>query len=257
MASAPEGWRTVWITGASSGIGLELARLLDGQVSHVAVSARSKDTLEKIAANSETLVAYPVDVTDPEAVAACVSEIELATGSIIDLAVLNAGTWQLMDAIDLDLDGVRDGIEVNYMGVMNALAALLPGMVARGRGHIAIVASVAGYRGLPRSIAYGPTKAALINLCETLRSELTPHGIVISLVNPGFVDTSMTRDNPFPMPGIIPASQAARSLLTGLERRAYEIVFPSGFGIAMKLLRLLPNELYFWVVRTFITKRPQ
>jgi short-subunit dehydrogenase len=255
MAPANSGWKTAWITGASSGIGLELARLLDSKVNHLGVSARSQDKLNSLAAHCRTIVTYPLDVTDADAVAACVGDIEAAAGPI-DLAVLNAGTWQLMDVADLDLTAIRAGIEVNYLGVVYAIDALLPGMLARGRGHIAIVASVAGYRGLPRSAAYGPTKAALINLAETLRTELTPRGITISLVNPGFVDTPMTRDNPFPMPGIIPSQQAAQNLLAGLERRKYEIIFPRAFVFAMKFMRLLPNAAYFWLARTFVLKTP-
>ena len=218
MGEAHIAWKTAWITGASSGIGLELARLLDGKVTHLAVSARSQDKLSKLAAQC------------------------------------NAGVWQLMDVAELDLKAIRTGIEVNYMGVVHAINALLPGMLARGAGQIAIVASVAGYRGLPRSAAYGPTKAALINLAETLRTELAPRGITVSVVNPGFVDTPMTRDNPFPMPNIISAKDAAQSLLAGLERRKYEIIFPRAFVFAMKLLRLLPNAMYFWVARNFLSK---
>ena len=254
MGEAHIAWKTAWITGASSGIGLELARLLDGKVTHLAVSARSQDKLSKLAAQCKNVVSYPLDVTDADAVVDSVGDIEAAAGPI-DLAVLNAGVWQLMDVAELDLKAIRTGIEVNYMGVVHAINALLPGMLARGAGQIAIVASVAGYRGLPRSAAYGPTKAALINLAETLRTELAPRGITVSVVNPGFVDTPMTRDNPFPMPNIISAKDAAQSLLAGLERRKYEIIFPRAFVFAMKLLRLLPNAMYFWVARTFLLKR--
>ena len=253
MIPADCAWKTAWITGASSGIGHELARLLDGRVAHLAVSARSQDKLNKLAAQCKNVVAYPLDVTDADAVAAAVDDIEAAAGPI-DLAVLNAGVWQLMDIADLDLTAIRASVEVNYMGVMHAINALLPGMRARGHGHIAIVASVAGYRGLPRSVAYGPTKAALINLAETLRTELAPRGITVSIVNPGFVDTPMTRDNPFPMLGIIPAPEAAQRLLAGLERRKYEIIFPRAFVFAMKLLRLLPNAVYFGAIRTVVMK---
>ena len=254
MGEAHIAWKTAWITGASSGIGLELARLLDGKVTYLAVSARSQDKLSKLAAQCKNVVSYPLDVTDADAVVDSVGDIEAAAGPI-DLAVLNAGVWQLMDVAELDLKAIRAGIEVNYMGVVHAINALLPGMLARGAGQIAIVASVAGYRGLPRSAAYGPTKAALINLAETLRTELAPRGITVSVVNPGFVDTPMTRDNPFPMPNIISAKDAAQSLLAGLERRKYEIIFPRAFVFAMKLLRLLPNAMYFWVARTFLSKR--
>jgi short-subunit dehydrogenase len=254
MALTERSWKTVWIAGGSSGIGLELAKLLDGVIPYVAVSARSADTLHDLAAASKTLVSYPLDVTDADAVSACVRNIEEAAGPV-DLAVMSAGAWSVMEIAEFDLKALRNGVETNFMGTANALNALLPGMIKRGRGHIAIVASVAGYRGLPRSAAYGPTKAALINLAETLRTELEPRGITISVVNPGFVDTPMTRDNPFPMPGLMSAEEAAKALLAGLERRKYEIIFPTGFVLAMKMLRLVPNTVYFWVVRTFIWKR--
>lgn len=248
-----EKWKSVWITGASSGIGLELAKLLDGDVAHIAISARSRDKLEKAQKAGRTLSAYPVDVTDKRAVAACVKEIEAAAGPI-DLAVLSAGVWFPMEVDEFDLDKIRTSIDVNYMGTMNTIDALLPGMLKRGQGHLAIVASVAGYRGLPKSVAYGPTKAALINVAETLKSELEPRGIAVSVINPGFVDTPMTETNTFPMPGIIPVEDAAKKLLDGLEAGQFEIIFPRGFVYLMKSLRRMPNALFFWVVRTFIMK---
>lgn len=255
MAGADGRWRTVWITGGSSGIGKELARLMGNEARYVAVSARSIDKLESAAAMHAAIHAHPLDVTDEEAVERCVVDIEAAAGPI-NLAVLNAGAWTLMSVTEFDLRSVRTGLDVNHMGVMNCLNAVLPRMLERGRGHIAIVASVAGYRGLPRSLAYGPTKAALINLAETLNTELAPRGITVSLVNPGFVDTPMTRENPFPMPGLMTAEDAAQKMLKGLKAGKFEIVFPAGFGLAMKLLRVLPNPLYFWFVRRFILKQP-
>jgi len=247
-------WNLVWITGASSGIGRELACLLEGKAGKVAISARSADTLESLAADKWWLSPYPLDVTDEAAVSDCVRAIEAEHGPI-DLAVLNAATWSIVEASDLSVDAIRRGVEVNYMGVVHALAALIPAMRRRGSGHIAIVASSAGYRGLPKSAAYGPTKAALINLAETLRSELKPFGITISLVNSGFVDTPMTRDNPFPMPFLIPVREAASRLLAGLERRKYEIVFPRRFVFGLKLLRILPNRIFFRIVDRYLLDR--
>ena len=250
----PGKWNSVWITGASSGIGLELAKLLDGKAAQVAISARSAGKLRAAAQSAEYLTAYPLDVTDDKAVSKCVTEIEAAAGPI-DLAVLNAGVWFPMEAEDFNLANVRTSIDVNYMGVMNALDALLPRMIGRRRGHIAIVASVAGYRGLPKSLAYGPTKAALISVAESLKAELRPHGITVSVVNPGFVDTPMTEENDFPMPGIVSVEEAARETLAGLEAGRYEIAFPKLFVLGMKALRRMPNALFFWVVRTFIMKK--
>lgn len=254
MASTARAWNVAWITGASSGIGRELAHLLDQRIGKVVVSARSAGKLDELANAGRGLKPYPLDVTDADAVGQCVDVVERECGPI-DLAVLNAGTWTILDKADLDLEAIRRGVEVNYMGVVNALAALVPRMRERGAGHIAIVASVAGYRGLPRAAAYGPTKAALINLAETLRGELEPFGITVSLVNPGFVDTPMTRGNRFPMPSLMPAPDAARALLSGLEKRQYEIVFPRGFVRSVKLLRIVPNRIFFWYVSTFMTGR--
>lgn len=253
MPTSEPNWRSVWITGASSGIGLELAKLIAKHSDHVAVSARTVDLLEDLASEHDALTAYPLDVTDASAVSVCVAEIENKTGGV-DLAILNAGAWTLMTVDEFNLEAIRKGIEVNYMGVMHALDALLPGMLARGSGHLVLVASVAGYRGLPRSSAYGPTKAALINLAETLACELRPRGIKVSVVNPGFVDTPMTRDNPFRMPGLITPEEAAAAILSGLKKEKFEIRFPWVFTTFMKLLRLLPNSLYFWTIRRFVHK---
>ena len=253
MADASD-WNCVWITGASSGIGLELARQLDGEVAHVAVSARSADKLRVLADQSRTVAAFPLNVSDEKSVADAVENIEDAHGPI-DLAILNASLWRLMAVTELDLDAIRAALQVNSMGVVHAVAALVPRMVARRAGHIAIVASVAGYRGLPSSIAYGPTKAALINLAEILRCELEPLGVTVSVVNSGFVDTPATRTNPFPMPALMTAPDAARRMIEGLARKHYEVIFPRRFVYATKLLRLLPNAVFFFVVRRFIWRQ--
>lgn len=247
-------WNVAWVVGASSGIGRELSRLLDDRVRAVAVSARSADKLDALAAQCRNVRPYPLDITDETAVANCVESIESDCGPI-DLVVLSAGAWTITKSGEIDVEAIRRGVEVNYMGVVHVLAAIVPRMRARGRGHIAIVASIAGYRGLPRSIAYGPTKAALINLAESLKAELEPHGITVSLVNPGFVDTPMTRENDFPMPSLMKVEDAARQLLDGLERKRYEIIFPRGFVYALKVLRIVPNWLFFWYVDTFVLGR--
>lgn len=242
------GWGSVWITGASSGIGWELARQLEGRCDNIAVSARSETKLAELAKTSQSISAYPVDVVDARAMAEAAHAIETAAGSI-ELAIFNAAYWKIMDAMDMDIAAIRVGMETNYLGVIHGINAVLPGMLRRGRGHIVIMASVAGYRGLPKSMAYGPTKAALINLAETLHLELAPRGIRVSLVNPGFVDTPATRGNPFPMPGLMPVQDAASALIDGLSGNNFEIIFPRRFVRTMKFLRILPNRVYFWIVR--------
>lgn len=235
--------RRYWITGASSGIGFALAERLAGEGHSVAISARSAEKLLELQRANKNVTAVPLDVTNQQAVHQAIEEIEKIDA--IDVAVLNAGAWFLMDAAELDVSKVRQAIDVNLMGVFFALEKLIPLMKARGKGHIVIMASVAGFRGLPRSVAYGPTKAALINLAETLKPELEQFGIKVSVINPGFVDTPATKDNPFPMPDLITSDEAARHIAKGIEKGNFEIIFPWRFAIAMKLLRILPNGIFF------------
>ncbi|AVX03705.1 dehydrogenase/reductase SDR family member 7C-A [Maritalea myrionectae] len=237
----------IWITGASTGIGRALAKKLDADGALVSVSARSEDKLNSLVSEGQNIRAFPVDVTDVSMMNAAIDMI--ADRAPIDFVVLGAGAWTIMDSDQMDMAPIRTGMEVNYFGTLNAVDKLIPMMKTRGVGHIAIIASVAGYRGLPRSIAYSPTKAALINLAEILKVELEPHNIGVSIVNPGFVDTPLTQDNPFPMPGLMSADEAAEALYKGLAKRKFEISFPFGFTLVMKMLRVAPNWLYLFVMR--------
>jgi NAD(P)-dependent dehydrogenase (short-subunit alcohol dehydrogenase family) len=243
---------SVWITGASSGIGRALAVRLARDGATVAASARAQGQLAALAREADrwpgTIAPRPLDVTDAAATAAAVEAIEKAQGPI-DLAVLNAGTHIPMSAADFSIDNARRLIEVNYMGVVNALAALLPRMTERGRGHIAVVASVAGYRGLPTAAAYGPSKAALINLCESLKLDCDRFGIRLQLVCPGFVKTPLTARNEFPMPDIIPVEEAVDRLVRGLASDKFEIAFPRRFTTVLRIARCLPYSAYFRLVR--------
>jgi len=247
MSHTSKSPRRYWITGASSGIGYSLAEKLADRGDSVAVSARSANKLEELCDGRPNLSSYPLDVAVREDVHGVIETVE--NEGPIDIAVLNAGAWALMDADEMDIDKIRQGIEVNYMGVMYALEKLIPAMKARGEGHIAIMASVAGFRGLPRSMAYGPTKAALINLAETLKPELEQFGIHVTVINPGFVDTPATQDNPFPMPDIVSPEQAASSIVDGLDRQKVEIIFPRRFALIMKFLGVLPYKAFYWAMR--------
>jgi len=240
-----------WIVGGSTGIGAALARALVARGDRVAVSARSADKLAELSEVSEDLSIHPLDITDRSAVERVTRAIENELGEI-DVAVIGAGAWHIMSASQMDMDKIRQAVEVNYLGTLNVVEALVARMMKRGRGHIAIIASVAGYRGLPRSMAYGPTKAALINLSETLHAELSRHGILVTVINPGFVDTPMTRTNDFPMPDIITSEKAADYIIKGLDRGKFEIAFPPRFAFFLKTLRILPNWLYFRIARRMI-----
>jgi NAD(P)-dependent dehydrogenase (short-subunit alcohol dehydrogenase family) len=240
--------KRVWITGASSGIGRALALHLARAGDSVAVSARRREELESLAAEAPgRIAAFPVDVADEAAMKETARAIEAAIGPL-DLAVFNAGTHAPVAVESFAPAPFRKLMEINYMGAVNGIAAVLPNFLARGAGHVAVVSSVAGYRGLPQAAAYGPSKAALINLCESLKPDLDRHGIKISLVNPGFVRTPLTDRNEFPMPFLIEADDAARRIAAGLEAGKFEITFPRRFTFMLKLARMLPYALYFRLV---------
>ena len=221
----------------------------------MAVSARSADKLAELASLHPGLTAFPLDVTDAKAVSETVAAITSQLGAI-DLAVLNAGVWYPMGALDYDATKAVDAMAVNYNGVVHAIGALLPGMIARRSGHISMVGSVAGYRGLINSGSYAPTKAALINLAECLKPDLYYHKVKISVINPGFVETPMTAVNKFPMPFMITAEDAVGRILKGLaQKRRFEIAFPWPIVIILKFMRLLPYKTYFFFTRHMVTMK--
>ncbi|MEZ5922902.1 MAG: SDR family NAD(P)-dependent oxidoreductase [Hyphomicrobiaceae bacterium] len=236
-------WKSAWITGASTGIGRELATQLARDGVRVAASARTAERLDELAKSQPGIVPVPVDVSDRKAVAAAHQLAVEAIGPV-DLAVLNAGVWHPMSASAYDASRVAQSMSINYLGIAYALELLIPAMIANRRGHLALVGSVAGYRGLPKAAAYAPSKAAVISLAETLRLELPRHGITVSLVNPGFVESPMTAVNDFPMPFMIKSEDAAQRILKGLARGKFEIAFPWQLVMMLKLLRLMPNGLY-------------
>jgi short-subunit dehydrogenase len=242
--------RRVWIIGASSGIGAALATSLLEKGATVAVSARRADTLQAAFAEMPMARVLPVDLTDRSAYVGAQAELEQAWGGI-DLVVFCAGAYVPMQAWQLDAAAIDRLIDINLRAPLAASAALVPLLLRQGSGAIAYVASVAGYRGLPKVAAYGPTKAALINFAETLHLDLAPRGISVFLVNPGFVATPMTAGNDFTMPALISPQQAADQIVAGFARGSFEIHFPRRFTRWLKLLRLLPYPLYFALVRRF------
>ena len=242
--------RRCWIIGASTGIGAALAGRLAAAGARVALSARRAAPLEEMAARHPrgSTLALPLDITDAPALAKAAAKLGKAWGGV-DLVVLMAGEYKPMRAWDLDLAAARTMVDTNLMGAFNVLAAVVPRLVEKGSGTIALVSSVAGYRGLPKSLVYGPTKAAVINLAEALYLDLRPKGIGVCVVNPGFVRTPMTDQNDFKMPALIEPGEAAEEIVAGLARGEFEIHFPKRFTRFLKLLRVLPYSRYFPAVR--------
>lgn len=239
----------MWVVGASSGIGAALATELVARGARVAVSARRADQLTDVAQGRMSVL--PVDVTDADAVDRAAVAAADALGGL-DMVIWSAGYWKQFDATTWDRDTFARHVEINLLGLNNLLGAVVPAMVAQGHGHVVGIASVAGYRGLAGAEAYGATKAAQLNLLEAMRASLSRRGVTVSTVSPGFVRTEMTAVNDFPMPFLIDADEAARSIADGLERGRPEIVFPWPMAVTMKLARLVPVRIW-----SSLTSRPK
>lgn len=234
--------RRVWLVGGSTGIGAATAAVLHARGAEVFVSARGEAALAALATKLPGLRTHPLDVTNAAQCRRVAGE--LFAGGPMDLVVFGAARYEPVRATGYSLEEMLRHQAVNYVGALNLLDAVLPALLAQGRGHVSLVASVAGYRGLPRSLAYGPTKAALIQLAETLYLDLHSRGLGVSVVNPGFVRTPLTARNDFRMPALIEPADAAEAMLRGWARGAFEIHFPRRFTVPMKLLSMLPFRLY-------------
>jgi NAD(P)-dependent dehydrogenase (short-subunit alcohol dehydrogenase family) len=239
---------TVWLVGASTGIGRATAALLHARGAQVVVSARNAQALQAFEAQHAGSLGLAMDATDRAAMNAAARRIVERYGRI-DLAVYCAGHYKAMRATQFDLDEMLRHDQVNYVGALHMLDTVLPVLLRQQSGHISLVASVAGYRGLPNSLAYGPTKAALINLAQTLYLDLHPLGIGASVINPGFVRTPLTSQNEFAMPALITPEQAALEILKGWEAGEFEIHFPKRFTLWLKALSHLGDWLYFKAIR--------
>ena len=240
-----------WISGASSGIGRALALKLAGDGYKVAVTARDHEKLAELQAEasdlSGSIIVLDGDVTNPEDMEHVLASIEYEYGALA-LAVFNAGVYLPIHAEELKLSDFERSFAVNLQGVVNCLVPAVRHMKEKGQGQIAIVSSVSGYGGLPTGAAYGATKAALINMAESLKFDLDKMGIRIQLINPGFVDTPATKRNQFHMPSLVSVEEAAEQISAGLKSQRFEIIFPKRFTYMMKLVNLLPYNLYFWLV---------
>jgi len=241
--------RTVWVLGASAGIGLSLAQALERRGARVCVSARRIEALE-LAFPSDEVLKLSCDIAQPEAVTLALAQ-QAARGRMPDVIFWVAGDYQPMSVLHFEPSRARSLIELNLSAALDGLHAICkawglaepgfrPPAVPR---HLCWFGSVAGYRGLPQALAYSASKAGLMAVAETSHVELKPHGVDVSIVSPGFVKTRLTDQNNFKMPGLITADEAARETLAGLAAGSFEIHYPKGFTLGMKLLRLLPHRI--------------
>jgi short-subunit dehydrogenase len=240
--------KNCWIIGASQGIGASLAEKFYLEGYNVILSARDEESLKNVAINfnQERVLIEKLDIAQ-------VSQIEKAQERIlkkfakIDLAIFSPALYQPMPATDFDLELAKKINEINFVGFLNFLNVILPQMTKQGGGKIVAIASVAGYIGLPNSFAYGASKAAMINLCEGIYPELKRKNILLSVVNPGFVKTRLTDKNSFKMPFIISSGEAADEIFKGIAKNKFEIHFPKKFTIILKIIRLLPYRILFFL----------
>ncbi|OYY58741.1 MAG: short-chain dehydrogenase [Polynucleobacter sp. 24-46-87] len=240
----------IWIIGASSGIGEACAKALFQAGAKVALSSRRTERLTALAHKQDALV-LPLDVTQQEQVASAYQTLLQNWGGL-DLMLFVSGVYTPLRADNLDFEVAQKTIDANLLGPMRAVATVLPEMLKQHSGHIAIVGSVAGYSGLPKALAYGPSKAGIINFCETLYYDLLPQGVSVHMISPGFVATEATAQNDFEMPALITADEAASEILKGIQAGEFDIHFPKRFSGFLKFLRILPYPIYFWIVRRFV-----
>ncbi|WP_371311793.1 SDR family NAD(P)-dependent oxidoreductase [Pseudovibrio flavus] len=229
--------------GASSGIGQALAELGAKRGLDVVASARRREPLEQMAESYSNLTALPLDVSDPASVSAAVDT--LGVDNFPELIVFCAGTYVPGGLEVLNYESAEHHFKVNYLGAVATLDAIVPVLKKRARGHVAIVSSLTAYRGLPKAAVYGPTKAALLSLCETIKPDFDKLGLDLSVVNPGFVRTPMTDKNEFKMPFLMETEEAAEATLDGLAKKQFEVTFPAPLVRRLRFLRLLPYSLYF------------
>ena len=252
MAETKYPWNVIWITGASGAICGEVARRLSDAGVKVAATARPSEKLDALAASSANITAFPADVLDAQALKACAADVEAKLGPI-DLVLLGAGMYVPFDIRNIDTEGFRQTMALNVDGVLNGVAASLPAMLERHEGHLAIMGSLFGYAGWPGNGGYGASKAAVINLAESLKLELKGTGVDLTLINPGFVDTPLNASYDAKKKLFVMSKErCARKILEKLPKRPYEIAFPPQVEMFLKTVRNLPRVFSFPIVRWFI-----
>ena len=245
--------KKIWITGASSGIGKSVAEKFANEGWKVAVSARRKELLDELAKNTN-IVSFPLDVTNRNQINEVFKNI-LDNFGDLDICLFSSGTYEPKDEQNIDPDKIKNVINVNFIGVIDCVKSVERYFKEKKSGHISIVSSIAGYRGLPNSSGYGPSKAALTNFSESIYFDFKKFGVRVSVVSPGFIKTPLTDKNEFPMPFLKTPEYAAEKIFNGLVKSsAFEIHFPKGLTLTLKFLRVLPYRLYLFLVDKLVKR---
>ena len=248
-----ENQKKIWVTGASSGIGKAVAEKFANEGWQVAVSARRKEILDEMSKN-ENMFSYPCDVTNTLQVEETTTKI-INDFKKIDICLFCSGTYDPKLEQEINIQQNKFVMETNYFGVLNCIKAVEVYFKTKKEGQISIVSSIAAYRGLPNSSGYGPSKAALTNLAESIYFDFKKFNVKISLISPGFIKTPLTDKNEFPMPFIKSPEFAANEIFTGLTKNnSFEIHFPKALTITLKLLRVLPYKIYLFLIDKFVKR---
>ena len=249
--------KVVLITGASSGIGRGLAMELARRGAKLGLVARRKNLLDEIVADidavddrngnrSSTVLALPADVQDAQSMRAAAENLRGHFGAI-DVLIANAGIGATNDGAELDASQVTNVINVNLIGASNSVAAVLPEMVARRNGQLAVISSLAAYRGLPKSAAYCASKAAVSAFFESLRVDLKPHGVDVTIIHPGFIKTPLTAGRQAKLPWLQELEPAVKKIVSAIERRRKSYAFPWQLATIVRVSMIMPNFIYDWV----------
>ena len=240
--------KVIWITGGSTGIGKALALKFARKGWKVAISARRENLLKEIEENNRNIVSFPLNVTNKENCISIFQDIVNKLGNV-DICVFSTGTWNPKKEKEIDVEQIEDVMKVNFFGTLNCIKSVEKYFKKKGNGQISIVSSIAGYRGLPNSTGYGPSKSALNNLAESLYFDFKRYGVRISIISPGFIKTPMTDKNHFKMPFLKTVDYAADKIYEGLiNSKKFEIDFPKQLTLILKLFKIMPNKLYLSLV---------
>jgi short-subunit dehydrogenase len=241
--------KTIWITGGSTGIGKALAIRFANEGWNVAISARRENLLKELSDRFENISPFPLDVTDKENCKNIFNQVKEKFGDI-DICFFSTGTWDPKKEKDIDVEQIENVFKINFFGTVNSIKAVEEYYKNRNEGTLAIVSSIAGYRGLPNSTGYGPSKSALNNLAESLYFDFGRHNVRVCLVSPGFIKTPMTDKNDFKMPFLKTPEFAADKIYDGLvNKKSFEIHFPKELTLTLKFFSILPYKLYFYLVK--------
>ena len=246
--------KKIWITGASTGIGKSLAKKFAKENWKVAISARREELLNEMASNDNNIFSYPADVTNENQLKSSFSKI-IKDFEDLDICVFCSGIYDRKSEKNINIEQIKETMNINFIGTVQSVKTVEDYFKNKKNGQISIVSSIAGYRGLPSSSGYGPSKAALTNFTESIYFDFKKYNVRISLISPGFIKTPMTDTNEFPMPFIKSPEFAADKIYNSLiKSNSFEIHFPKELTITLKLLRILPYRMYLFLIDKFVKR---